>query len=67
MYRRRQHVINLLTWPASASEPEASATSETKQGYHLVHWRREGMNWWAVSDLNPSELTEFARRLQERE
>jgi anti-sigma factor RsiW len=65
VYRRRQHVVNLLTWPARAGEPEASTTSETKQGYHLVHWRRERMDWWAVSDLNLPELMEFARRLQE--
>ncbi len=67
VYRRRQHVINLLTWPATTGEPEASTTSETKQGYHLVHWRRAGMDWWAVSDLNPRELAEFAHRLQGRE
>ncbi len=67
VYHRRKHVINLLIWPAKAGEPDASLTSETKQGYHVVHWRREGMDWWAVSDLNVPELTEFARRLQGRE
>jgi anti-sigma factor RsiW len=67
VYRRRKHVINLLTWPAKSGEPDASMTSETKQGYHVVHWRNEGMEWWAVSDLNLGELTEFAYRLQGRE
>ncbi len=67
VYHRRKHVINLLTWPARTGNEDTSVTSETKQGYHLVHWRREGMEWWAVSDLNLSELTEFARRLQGRE
>jgi anti-sigma factor RsiW len=67
VYRRRQHVINLLTWPAPDTESEESEKSETKQGYHLIHWRRDGMSWWAVSDLNVRELTEFARRIQGKE
>ena len=41
--------------------------SETRQGYHLVSWRRQGMSWWAVSDLNAGELAEFARLVQGRE
>ncbi len=58
VYRRRQHVINVLIWPA---EGERGMRSETRQGFHLVHWRRDGMSWWAVSDLNEGELAEFAR------
>jgi anti-sigma factor RsiW len=67
VYRRRQHVINLLCWPAQAWEADRRTRSETRQGYHLVSWRRQGMNWWAVSDLNAGELAEFARLVQGRE
>jgi anti-sigma factor RsiW len=28
------------------------------------HWIRDGMSFWAVSDLNDTELTQFARALQ---
>jgi anti-sigma factor RsiW len=63
VYRRRQHVINLLLWPAS-EEGESEVQGETKQGYHLLHWRRGGMEHWAVSDLNPRELADFAGRLR---
>jgi hypothetical protein len=28
------------------------------------HWARDGMVFWAVSDLNDAELTQFARALQ---
>jgi anti-sigma factor RsiW len=59
VYRRRQHVVNLLIWPAR--ENEERPRSETRQGYHLIHWRRDGMSWWAISDLNAAELAEFAR------
>jgi anti-sigma factor RsiW len=67
VYRRRQHVINLLTWPAAPGERETSPRSEARQGYHLVSWRRQGMSWWVVSDLNPGELAEFAQLLRSRE
>jgi anti-sigma factor RsiW len=67
VYRRRQHVINLLLWPAAAGEKETPVRHETRQGYHLIYWRRQGMTGWAVSDLNASELAEFARLFRGRE
>jgi anti-sigma factor RsiW len=62
VYRRRQHVINLFVWPARV-EVDAPARREAKQTYHLAHWRHDGMDWWAVSDLDPGELGDFARLL----
>jgi anti-sigma factor RsiW len=68
VYHRRRHVINLLTWPAAPGERETNARrSDTRQGYHLLSWRHQGMNWWAVSDLNEGELAEFARLLRGRD
>jgi len=58
VYRRRNHVVNLFTWPAET--PGAAPRSITKDGFHLVHWSRAGMEWWAVSDLNAAELMEVA-------
>jgi anti-sigma factor RsiW len=66
VYRRRQHVINLLVWPAGG-EGEVGPGSEMKQGYHVVHWRQGGMSWWAVSDLNAAELGEFVRLVRGRD
>ena len=60
VYRVRQHTINLFTWPASG--PEEPAASETFQGFHVLHWVRDGMNWWAVSDLAADELRQFSVR-----
>jgi anti-sigma factor RsiW len=59
VYRRRQHVINLLTWPTK--DADMRPQSESRQGYHVVHLRQGGTSWWAVSDLNAEELMEFAR------
>jgi len=58
VYTRRQHVINVFSWPAEdqASQPP---TVSTENGYHLVHWRNDGMEFWAASDLSVPELEQF--------
>jgi anti-sigma factor RsiW len=58
VYGRRQHIINVFSWPAATGTPLAPAAS-TEHGYHLVHWRRDGLELWAVSDLNLTELQQF--------
>jgi anti-sigma factor RsiW len=60
VYQRQQHFINLFIWPAT-SDPDADQNKVTRQGYHLIHWTKSGMTYWAVSDLNQRELQEFAR------
>ena len=57
VYRRRQHIISVLTWPAGAEE---SPKAESLQGFHVVHWVKHGMASWAVSDLAEEELRELA-------
>jgi len=61
VYGRRQHVINVFVWPDAGrdSQPVAGAT----RGYNWIEWRRDGMEMWAVSDLNAAELSEFGRLL----
>ncbi len=61
VYSRRNHVINLFAWPAA----EASrAGLQTSNGYHVEHWWSGGMVFWAVSDLNQSELSQFVTGFQ---
>jgi anti-sigma factor RsiW len=55
VYRRRQHVVNLYTWP---SVPERDMQL-SRQGYNLLHWSDGGMSYWAVSDIPSSELQQF--------
>jgi anti-sigma factor RsiW len=59
VYRRREHIINLFTWPIGDSR-ESAPRLEKRQGYNLVHWTRSGMEYWAVSNLNGAELMKFA-------
>jgi anti-sigma factor RsiW len=64
VYQRRKHHINLYVWPAPGSV--SSSGVETRQGFHLVHWTQAGMAFWAISDMNESELQEFAKGIQEK-
>ena len=34
-------------------------------GYHLLRWDAAGLTYWAVSDLNPSDLERLARLLRQ--
>ena len=58
IYRHRKHFINLYIWPGK--DGDAAPDSHGSEGYTLVHWRRDGMEYWAVSDLNAEELRHFA-------
>jgi anti-sigma factor RsiW len=58
VYHRRQHTINLFTWPAQTADQAVKRS--TRDGFHVAHWSRGGMEWWAVSDLNADELLEVA-------
>jgi anti-sigma factor RsiW len=59
VYRHAQHPINLFIFP----EPGADTlpTASVDNGYNLLYWRAGGMAFWAVSDLEATELANFAR------
>ncbi len=62
VYTRRKHVINVFTYPSSSwSGPSVGE----EQGYNFVHWADKSMEYWAISDLNLSELQDFAALLKE--
>ncbi len=65
VYKRRAHVINLFILPPNNrggggwSWPFARPTS-----YSVQHWRADGLDFWAVSDVEGAELTQFRRAFQ---
>jgi anti-sigma factor RsiW len=59
VYQRNKHVINMFIWP-SESNRSTAAQSYTKDGYNLVHWARDGFEFWLVSDVNAQDLRDFA-------
>jgi anti-sigma factor RsiW len=65
VYRRRQHVINLFAWPTS--KPARAIRTFDRQGYHVFDWTKDHVTYWAVSDLNPEELWQFAEMLRNSE
>jgi anti-sigma factor RsiW len=63
VYQRRKHFINVFIWPSASGAESGTKTSE-RNGYELFHWTRDGMTYWAVSDLEQSELRKFVDWLQ---
>ncbi|MGB8839804.1 MAG: anti-sigma factor [Aliidongia sp.] len=64
IYRHSQHIINLFVWP-TADQAAPVLTGPTEQGYHTLHWSRNGMDFWAVSDVNHADLQSFADHFQD--
>jgi anti-sigma factor RsiW len=59
VYRRDKHLIDVFVWPGVRS-----GTDETIQGYNVIAWSQDGMNFRAVSDLNAKEMADFARLMR---
>jgi anti-sigma factor RsiW len=62
VYQRQQHTINVFVSPVGG-DASAGIEARSNRGFHVRHWIRDGMSFWAVSDLNDAELTQFARAL----
>jgi len=54
IYRRNKHLINVFIRPGQGSQEHRS-----RQGFNLIRFECNGMNCWAVSDLNMGELQHF--------
>jgi len=58
VYRRRLHTINLFVRPARTLSLPGAVTSR-HEGYSLLRWTSGGLEFWAVSDLDDTELRLF--------
>jgi anti-sigma factor RsiW len=63
VYQRQKHTINVFVSP-EGDDPSTRDVVLTVRGFNLRHWIHNGMSFWAVSDLNSGELTEFTSALQ---
>lgn len=63
VYRRRVHIINLFCAPALGTGRRA-ATMESLHGFNVRRWTDNGLNIWAVSDINADELMEFGEKFE---
>jgi len=63
IYQRQKHTINVFICPDDGRASPA-AGSRTLRGFGVHHWSRDGMSFWAVSDLSDVELSDFVRAMQ---
>jgi anti-sigma factor RsiW len=63
VYGRRLHIISLTAVPTSNSLPHLM-TTRSVNGYNVVSWSSGQIAYWAASDLNASELEDFAKLFQ---
>jgi mycothiol system anti-sigma-R factor len=60
VYGRRKHFINVFVWPTK--EPDTPIHPPgSRQGYQWVHWRHQGMEFCAISDVSAQDLHELAQ------
>jgi anti-sigma factor RsiW len=64
VYQRQRHTIHIFEWPASDSR-EALTDTRALRGFQVRHWTRDGMAFWAVSDLSDIELDQFTQALHQ--
>lgn len=62
VYRRRLHVVNVFLWP-SAGGVETAPHESSVRGYNVISWKKGGIAYWAISDLNMGELRELQAHL----
>jgi anti-sigma factor RsiW len=65
VYKRAQHVVNLFVWPSKRRGDEP-LQRVSRRGYNAYCWAKDGMHYWAVSDLNEAELQKFVELVRRR-
>jgi anti-sigma factor RsiW len=58
---RRKHVLNVFVWPTSEQDPAPRTGSIL--GYQWIDWRKQDMEFYAVSDAAAADLDQLQRLL----
>jgi anti-sigma factor RsiW len=56
VYRHKEHFISLTALPEQSSPPPGAFVVD---GYSVEVWRDGGTGYWAISDIDPAELSNF--------
>ena len=64
VYKRREHIINVFIRRGDSTIPTSPMRYTRQQGYNLFSWRKEGLDYSLVSDLNEKELQQMAGLLE---
>jgi anti-sigma factor RsiW len=63
VYRRDRHMIDLFAWRDPG--PASGFTQRRDRGFNVVEWRKDGIAFHAVSDVEAAQLAAFARLIAE--
>jgi anti-sigma factor RsiW len=58
VYHHGPHTISVFVWP-EASSLSAPPLLTQAEGLNVLSWTKDGMVWWAVSDMEQSEMKEL--------
>ena len=61
VYGRRQHLIDVYSWPDAHQGNSSDVSESTRNGYNVIAWHAGGLSLEAVSDLNRLELQQFVK------
>jgi len=57
VYNRRRHLITVTAGLVTRTTP----TTMSVNGFNIIRWNDDGISYWAISDLNSTELIEFTK------
>ena len=63
VYQHRLHTINVFVWPVRG-DAQTLPDSASRRGINVTAWKANGMQFWAVSDLNVKDLQRFRQMLR---
>ena len=61
VYRFKNHYVSLFVARERKPQTFSEGSTSAYEGYNLVSWNANGLDFWAVSDAAPGALLEFAK------
>jgi anti-sigma factor RsiW len=62
-YAHNRHVVDLFVWP---SIEQRAPERRLRRGFNVVHWADGSMQYWAVSDMDRTEIESFTQLWRQR-
>lgn len=60
VFKHNQHLVDVFLYPEANNTQHGELR---ERGYNIICWDKDGMQYWAVSDLNMGDLKQLARLL----
>jgi anti-sigma factor RsiW len=59
VYHHGPHTISVFVWPEASPTSAPPPLLNQMDGLNVLSWTKDGMVWWAVSDMEVSEMKEL--------